>query len=268
LDIRLPSLDVDAMKAIWHVYLPQALAPLSFDGNLTQYTAIRYDPFRRARDFLDQALSPPPARAGAKYRSILSKRKGIFRAEAAKKGRGELVLASFPLVGTRYRFKRILPGRETPALSVWYLAGWMQTAVRWAAFGLAVLLTVLLARPGRRWWAWIPAVVGFCGLLVAAHFVLGVHRRIVWAVDLGLLAVIVRVRAGPLWQALRQRVGDPGRLAELATLRNLLIVLGAFALARLLVRFPLLSSLGLLVALVVWWWHSVRPLRTEVADAS
>jgi hypothetical protein len=54
--LELPEIDIENMKVLWHVYFPQGYEMLSFGGNMTQLTAVRYDLFRRARDFLRQTF--------------------------------------------------------------------------------------------------------------------------------------------------------------------------------------------------------------------
>ena len=129
--LTLPRIDVDTMKAIWHIYIPRTLMPLSFDSNLAQYSYIRYDPFRRIRDFLYRDLFTPWAWAGGRYKSILKQRKVIYHVEAEQRGRGEVVLAAFPLTGDRYRFKRVLLGQETPRITVTYIGRDTAAPVRW-----------------------------------------------------------------------------------------------------------------------------------------
>src|SRR5207237_7550637 len=71
--LRLPGLDVDTTKVVWHVYLPVSYEPLSFQGNLTQSSRIKYDPFRRLKWYLLDALSPSNAFADSEYKNILQK---------------------------------------------------------------------------------------------------------------------------------------------------------------------------------------------------
>ena len=264
--VGLPEIDVDVMKVLWHLYLPGALVPLHFDGNLTQYSAVRYDLFRRARDYLERVFRPASVYAGGSYRSILDQRKGIYHAEADKRQTGSAALASFPLVGERYRFKRILAGRDAPEVTVWYLASWLAELARWAALAMAFALTWLaLAR--RRWWVWGLAAVGAAGLLVAAHYILGVHRRLLWGADLALLVAVVRLWGGPVWGGLKRRLRAPWELFQGLAWRHLVPLVGALALLRFLLRFPPLLAFGALVGLFIAWRQGLRLARQEESHA-
>lgn len=244
--LTLPQLDADVALVTWYVYVPGSLEPLSFAGNLTAYSHLRYDHPRRVRQFLDAAFGIQSAWAGDDgYSNILSRRKSIFAAETLSGAEAQEATGSFPLVGDQYRFKRMLPGREVPQLAVTWIARGLLPAVRIGALVAAALLTLLAlkARPGR-----IRAGVGFAALLVVAWYIPGVHRRMVWGIDLALLAVIGRAS----WPHLRSTLTMPSRAALLdgwsfrSVGRGLIlaVVVGALCLV------PLLWStiaLGLLV---------------------
>jgi hypothetical protein len=267
--LRLPEVDVDVIKATWHVYLPAALEPLSFDGNFVQYSAIRYDPFRRARDFLRRAFFVRDAWAGGRYSSILSQRKAIYRREVQQKARGAAaVLASFPLVGERYRFKRQLLGGETPVLTATYVDRSIAPWVRWGAFAAALILgLLLLAAPADRR-RWIGAGAGLVLLLALAHFFLGVHRRVLWGVDVALLLAWLRVGLRPAGRALLGGLRRPWRWGRLLRLGNLLSLLAFCLVLGILSAFPLLLSTFLCVALTVVWRRAYgRAAQEEVAHA-
>ncbi len=265
--ISLPGMNVDTMKVIWHLYFPSALTPMSFSGNLTQYSAIRYDPFRRIRDFLNRALFNNEAWAGGRYKSILMQRKAIYQIETQRRGKGEVVLAAFPLTGTRYRFKRLLLERETPTISVCYVARAFAPLIRWGAFLLSFVLGLLLLRRNRRLFTWLLAGGALVILLFVSHYFIGAHRRIIWGVDLALLVALIRLRAGPLWNGFVSVLRSPWKLSDLLTFHTLAFLVGLSVVLWLALTFPLmLSSLAALV-LFFWWRRKVRLAKREVAHA-
>jgi len=265
--VSLPRIDVDAMKAIWHVYFPRALMPLSFDSNLTQYSYIRYDPFRRIRDFLYRALFTPWAWAGGRYKSILKQRKVIWHVEAEQRGRGEVVLAAFPLTGDRYRFKRVLLGQETPKISVTYIDRGMAAPVRWGVFLLAFILGLWMLSDKRTLLTWIVAGGALVVALLLAHYFLGTHRRIVWGVDLALLVAVFRLRAGLVWKEFKELLQSPWTIGQHLNFRNLAFVFGLCAVAWVILTIPLLLSSVGAVVLFFWWRRKLRLSRKEVAHA-
>jgi hypothetical protein len=272
--IELPELDVDTVGVVWYLYFPEGLLPLSFDANLTQYSAIRYDPFRRAKSFIEEALGIRHAWAGAGYyKSILSQRKVIWQAEAEKKSQAEVVLSSFPLVGERYRFRRILLGKETPEITINYIARPWAHAARWSAFALTFIATLLLLSrvrssdaPGEfgRAGPWIAGLAGLLVLLVAAHFFLGVHRRILWGVDLALLVEVLRPRVRPTLTRLVALLKEPWQIFGLLRIGALAKLVALYILLSLILLFPLLLSSILFVVLAV---SLARITKKEVAHA-
>ncbi|HSA23060.1 MAG TPA: LysM peptidoglycan-binding domain-containing protein, partial [Myxococcota bacterium] len=267
-ELVLPTMDVDTMKATWHLYLPESIDPLGFDANLTQYSAIRYDPFRRLRDYLLQVLWVHDAWAGGKYRSILVQRKEIYKSDYARRTSGEVVLATFPLVGERYRFRRSLLGQEQPRILVTYAVRGLAGPVRWGVFGLAFAVGLFLFWRPRRAAAWLAAGGGLLLALLVAHFVLGVHRRVLWGVDLALLVALLHLRWRPWWEGLKGLAREPWRALELCTLRNLAFLVGLSALLWLALWFPLMLSSLTAVAAFLWWRRKARlAARQEVAHA-
>ena len=262
----LPSIDVDTMKLTWHLYFPAALMPLSFDANLTQYSAIRYDPFRRLRDFLGRALSffAPQAWAGG-YRSILKQRKNLYLMESEQKSRSEVILTAFPFTGQRYRFKRMLLGQETPHISLTYVTAGLAAPVRWGAFLLALGLGLLLLRPRAKRSTWIGAGAALVLLLICAHFFLGVHRRILWGIDLALLIALFRMRAGPLWQSFVALLASPWKILALISMRNLLFLIGCCLILWLVLFFPLLLSSIAALVLFFCWRRQLRLAEEELS---
>ena len=250
--LSLPTVDVDVVRATWHLYLPQSIDPLAFDANLVQYSAIRYDPFRRLRTFLTRALIARDASAGGgSYRSILEQRKGIYMADSLKRGGGEAALGNFPLVGQRFRFKRLLMGTEAPRLRVTYIAVWALTAIRLMALIIAAWLTawVLSGGPHPRRWRWVVAAFVGAGLLTAGHYVLGVNRHIVWGADLALGIIVLRTHGRSFLKAASSFLQTPWEAGRLLTFRNLLALVGTFVLLSAAASFPLLCPLLALVGL-------------------
>ncbi|MBW1809659.1 MAG: hypothetical protein JRJ87_15800 [Deltaproteobacteria bacterium] len=267
LDLVLPKMDVNTMKVIWHLYFPKALTPLSFSGNLTQYSFIRYDPFRRLRDFLYNAYSGGWAWAGGgRYKSILKQRRVIYDTEVSRKGRGEVVLAAFPLTGIRYKFRRTLLEQETPTISVSYVAQCFAPLVRWGGMLIAFGLGLLLLSSLRNKLIWIISAAALALLLILAHYFLGLHRRIIWGVDLALLVTLLRMRAGPLWNGFKEILQSPWRIVEVINLRNLFFVIGLSFVMLAVLAFPLLLSSFMAIVLFFWWRRKARQARQEVAN--
>jgi hypothetical protein len=201
-DTILPALDIAVMSATWHLYFPDSLEPLSIDTNLQQLTSIRYDFLRRARRFFERALEIEGAWAsgwdGSRdyedgYENILMNRKKIYREE--QESQATEVLSSFPLVGRRYRFERVLLGDEQARLSVVYLASSAVPPVRWAALLLALAGAYAVARALRARRSASPimvaSAVALAMTILVGHYVLGVHRSVLYGVDLGLAIAII-----------------------------------------------------------------------------
>ncbi len=265
--VELPSLDVDTMRATWHLYFPGALDPINFDANLTQYSAIRYDIFRRAREFLDRTLWIQYAWAGGKYESILKQRKAIYRNERDGRGTGKSIRAAFPLVGEQYRFKRILLGKETPKISITYVNRTATFAVKWLALVGAFALTLLLLSRIRDIKTWIAVALGLVLLLIVAHYILGVHRRVVWGIDMGLIFMLARSRTGRIQTRLKELLHSPWSITEFISIRNLLFAVGLFAVICFVLAFPLLVSCTAMVVLILLWQRTVFAPAKEARDA-
>lgn len=258
--VTLPAIDVDTMRVTWHLYFPTAFEPVGFDANLTQYSSIRYDLFTRVRDFIYNALAVRDAWAGEKYENILAKRKVIFRDESASMAQGEAIRTEFPLVGAQYRFKRILLGRETPRIAVTYLDRDFDLLLELAALVAAFIATWALLHRHRSVKIVIAGVVAIAVLLVVAHFVLGVHRRLLWGADLALIATLFKARGGPLRARAAELFAAPWRFVELLSVRNLLCMVGALAVISFVIVFPLLTSATAAAVMLAMW---VRHLRKE-----
>ncbi|MDP2344903.1 MAG: LysM domain-containing protein [Deltaproteobacteria bacterium] len=252
--VALPHLDIPVIAATWHVYLPTAVEPLSFDSNLKQMNGIRYDPLRRAQHFLDAALRIRGAWAGG-YENILSNRKAIYRKEQSRAV--DEPLSSFPLVGERYRFEQVLLGERQGVLDVVYLRRDLEPGVRFVALLLSTLIALRLARRalghgqgpiGRPLVASL-AVLLALGLL--GHYVLGVHRMMLLGVDVAILIAI----APSLWKRWRERavlgMARPLPFAGLARLSTLTKMILALIVLVLALKTPLLLTTFGLVALLV-----------------
>jgi hypothetical protein len=244
--LTLPEFDTDVGEVEWHVFVPDALEPLQFSGNLSAYSHIRYDHFRRLDQFWDLVWRIDSAWAGGSYSNILQRRKAIYAAEIDDQRQAQEVSSAFPIVGERYRFKRMLPGREVPHLALTWVARDLLPVVRVGALLGAIALTLGFLG-GRR----MRAGVGFVALLGVAWYVEGVHRRLLWGIDLALLAVLARA----VWPGLRDWLSTlTGRgLLDLWTLGNLMrglvfaFVLGGLCMAPLLWSSVALLSLTLAV---------------------
>lgn len=265
-ETELPRIDVDTVGVTWHLYLPANIEPILFRGNLTQYSSLRYDPFRRVRDFIDFALGVDRAWAGEGYKSILSQRRVIWQAESEQKSGAGAVLSSFPLVGDRYRFKRLLLGTETPVIGFAFVRRGVEGFVRLAAFlgALGLGLAWFWRRPKAS--SVVLAAAVMLGLLVIGHFILGVHRRLLWGFDLALLITLVASE--------RQRIG--ARFARFAaapfaeerlTLRTFAVLLATYVALEAVLSYPLFLSSALCVLLLSLHWLRRREPRQEARHA-
>jgi hypothetical protein len=258
LGLTLPEVDIETLKATWHLYLPQSIYPIDFHSNLTQYSAIRYDIFRRIRDFLGRVWGYSDAWASefekGSYENILTKRKVIYQEEVQKRAGGEEVLSSFPLVGERYRFKRILLGSETPQISVSYLTQSLIGPIRWISFILAwSLVSLLLFVSLPRHWPWI--IIGALAILLlgSGYYVLGVHRRILWGIDAALVLRLLSIEYPRIYRGLLTYLREPWLVFALVSLRNLAILFAGCLLLWIVLAFPLLLSTMVFIVLFLWW---------------
>ncbi|MBU1897499.1 LysM peptidoglycan-binding domain-containing protein [Myxococcota bacterium] len=246
-DLRLPALDLPTLKATWHVYLPREITPLSFNGNFVQYTAIRYDPFRRAKGFFERALQGGEAWAGS-YKSILRQRQQLYREDQAQISQQQAPLASLPLVGARYRFKRLLLGEAQGRVTLTYLTVGAAKGLQIVALLLSLLLTLWIAWPRRRAWAWLALIPAAAALAILGHFIIGAHRRVIWGIDLGLIMLLI-------WHGLpalkRRALAGPWAPWRGALFAGLSIPALSFAQAH-----PLLLSLTLLALLGPLWLYT------------
>lgn len=250
-DLALAALDVEVVRAHWHVYLPQSMRPMRFETAFEQRSARRYEPIDRLRRFIRRGLVGT-AHAG------FSKRKAIFQAEARSLAaqRGSLGVA--PVVGTRYRFRQLMLGRATPTMRVTWLAESAVTAVHWGALFWAALVVLIALRPRSGLLSGVLGLVALAPLLWLGYDVVGVNRHLVWGLNLGLALLFARHRLPQWWAGLKAWVARRQQQPRPRLLRigNLLALIGAWALLTVLVAFPALSALLLLVGLTLGWIRS------------
>jgi hypothetical protein len=130
---------------------------------------------------------------------------------------------------------------------------------------VAFLLGLWVLSRSRDRQTWIVAGVALLGLLLLAHFVLGIHRRIVWGADLALLATWARLRAGGWWTSLREVIHAPWLAVRWLRLANVAWLFGVFLLLMVILEYPLLLSSIVFLVAALWWWRGGS--RTEVSRA-
>jgi hypothetical protein len=255
----LPKMDIPAMQVTWHYYFPEAFEPLSFDTNLQQLTAIRYDPLRRLLNFLDEATMIAGAWASGgdfnfkrqhSYENILSSRKAIYRREQTKKA--VEALSSFPLVGERYRFSRVLLDDDQAVINMIYLDRALLPWLRAIALLISLVLVYRAVRTAVQHGAryairsapLLSLGVGLAVLALAGHYLLGVHRHVLIGADLALLAALLPdfVRG---WMFRRKVEHAPKKILRAGNILRFgtAAIVGAVVLA-----YPLLLSSFVLVA--------------------
>jgi hypothetical protein len=259
---QLPEMDIPVMSATWHYYFPHAYEPLRFDSNLKQLTAIRYDPLRRAVQFIDDALRIRGAWAGdgfgsGAYRNILSTRKEIYQKEMRKEVTE--AFSSFPLVGDRYRFNRVLLGDHPAFIELVYMDRSLVPVVQWGALLLVLVLGIRFARSAqavgvrpslaREPFASFTAAVIL--LLVVSHYVLGVHRHLILGIDLALLAALVPRLYAAAKERTLGRIAEPLAIERAFRARTMLkLALYSIGIA-LAIAYPLFLSTFALTLLLV-----------------
>jgi hypothetical protein len=263
--LRLPELDVDILKATWHVFLPHSVVPLRFESNLTAYSAVRYDPFRRLGMFIRHALvgeaqadpggdddeDEDAAAQGAGDLGTL--RAALHQAEATAAADVRVGLGAFPLVGERYRFRRLLLGSQTPEVMVHYLARSRVAAIHWATLAAGILIAFITLRPRSGLGSGVVGLLLLAPLLVVGHHVVGVHRHLVWGLDLGLALLMLRHLGRPLWAQSMAWLRTPRLPEGLFRLRTAVLALCLWVLLRAVAAFPLFVSLAALVVLTLTW---------------
>ncbi|OJT19015.1 hypothetical protein BO221_36465 [Archangium sp. Cb G35] len=222
LNLELAVADLGVMRAVWTVYLPSRLEPLSFEGNLSQASHIRYGLLRRLR-YLSQGtmavLTPSlvsgVALAGEYEPYSLRKRFSKYELQEDDEALAGRPRDSLPLVGRPFVFKRYLLEGERPQLQAVYLDRALEQPVRTLMLLVGFVLALLLGRAARggeprRVWTLGLALVAYLGVgLLVGHFVLGTHVRVLLGLTLGgwchlLQALLSRVRSA---KGLRRWVG-------------------------------------------------------------
>ena len=178
---ELAEADLDVMKVTWTLYLPSRLDPLSFGGNLSQGSYIRYGLFRRLQQWVEgpQASLEMPGLISTAWAGGGSlKQRFAFAEEEGEEGAlEEHPRERLPLVGRPYVFHAYLAG-ERPVLTAVYMDRGLGGLVRAMAFGLGLVGALALcagAGRGRVRGALLGA--GVVTVLFAGHYVLGTHAR-------------------------------------------------------------------------------------------
>ena len=209
--IELPTFDVAIMSVYWHHYFPSVYEPLSVESNLQPLTRIRYGLLTRIRHLLADAGLVSRAWAGGSglYRNILQSRKAIYRKE--QKRRVTEARSAFPLVGTRYRFKRVLPAEEAAFVQFLYVDRGYLAPIPKVAFWLMTLLAFIWAAgaKGRSVSRWIlgPSTLSLAVaggvLLVVGHYALGTYASALNGLNTGLIAALIvrwaKTRSASSW---------------------------------------------------------------------
>jgi hypothetical protein len=252
----LPEMDVSVMSVTWHYYFPDAYEPLSFDSNLKQLSALRYDPLRRFLHFIEDVTEIRGAWAGEfggykdSYSNILLERKAIYHRE--QKREVTEALSAFPLVGERHRFSRVLLGEQQAFIEMVYAKKSLLPFVRWGAFFVFALLALralasileggtpaLLREP-----VWTCAAAAIVCVLIG-QYVLGVHRALVLGVDAALLIAVI-----PRIAALRRSPVEPIPILGWLRARALVRIAVACIALALALAYPLLLSTFVLLSLL------------------
>lgn len=250
--IRLASLDIETVQSLWYLYFPNNLDIISVSSNMKQLSAVRYNIFIRVRDFLRNALFKNAWAGGEYYSNILVQRKAIYKADYVKKSREESVTTSFPLIGSKYRFRRNLSGTETPYISILYMPGWMSVTMHWIGFAVSLLLTLFVLRNFRNKKNLVTAVT--CGiiLLLAGFYIQGVYRRFLWGIDCALLYTILRQIWPVLISKFQTLLQMPWSICKAVTWMNIVIIVTLSLILGFILSFPMFLSSTLLILLVIW----------------
>jgi len=248
--LSLPEVDVDVMNAVWHVYLPHSVVPLTIHANLTQLDHVHYGLARRVVGLVGRVLWMGDAWAGG-YSSILSRRKTIYREEQSVTQADQILGATFPMVGEKTRFRRVLMGTEIPSIRITWISGAVADGLRKGTLFLSALLAILaIGGPSR--WRWAAAAAGTLGLLVLADHLLGVHRRMVWGFDVGITVLILREGGwAAALTAVKRLGGEPWRVFGALRWRSIAMVSALSAYFAAITVFGAVSSLITAVGLLV-----------------
>lgn len=251
--VELPTVDAEVAAVEWHVYVPESLYTLSAGGNLSSWSHLRYDHVRRVQHFLKAVLGIQNAWAGgSEYSSILVRRKAIYAQESQQQGEMQEASADFPLVGERYRFRRMMPAPDAPALTFTWVTTQALQPIRLAMLAAGAMLATAWAS-GRRSKAQLG--IALASVLFVAWTIDGVHRRLVWGADLGLAWLWLR----SVWSRDKSGWSDGfptlGQWLDAWTLRRMAAVGAAGAVLACLLIVPLAWSTLALVALA---WRARR----------
>jgi LysM repeat protein len=250
--IRLASLDIETVQSLWYLYFPNDLDIISVSSNMKQLTAVRYNIFIRARDFLRNALVKNAWAGGNYYSNILVQRKAIYKADYAKKSREESVTTSFPLVGSKYRFRRNLSGTETPYISILYMPAWISISMHWIGFALSVILVLFLLKNIKNKKKFIHGIVYSIVLLLIGFYIQGMYRRLLWGVDCALLITIFRLIWPGLIANFRSVLQMPWSISKVVTWLNIVIIIALSLVLGFILSFPMFLSSTLLILLIIW----------------
>ncbi|MGK0359370.1 MAG: hypothetical protein ACI9U2_001672 [Bradymonadia bacterium] len=250
--LTLAELDVDVVRANWHVYLPRALRPLQFTTPFEQRSARRYEPLSRLRRFIRRAIISD---ANAGYAGVLDTRRAAFEAEARGLAAQGRALGIAPVVGTRYRFRQLMLGSAVPQIQVVWLNESAVTALHWGGLFWAALVVLGVLRPRSRLLSGVVGLVALVPLLWAGYHVVGVYRHLIWGINLGLALLFLRHRAGAWRAAIASLVTANASLTWLRP-GNLAFAVGLWALLAGIVAFPMLLPLGLMAGLTLAWIHA------------
>ena len=259
--VSLAELDVDVVRANWHVYLPRAVRPLQFETVFEQRSARRYEPLHRLQRFIRKAIV---SEAKAGFEGVLDTRRKAFAAEARGLVAQSRALGIAPVIGTRYRFRQLMGGQAVPQMQVTWLSEAAVTALHWGALLWAALVVIGALRPRSRLLSGVVGLVALLPLLWAGYHVVGVYRHLIWGINLGLLALFLRHRVAPMRSAITGWLKMPS--ARMAWLRpaNLAFALGVWALLASIVAFPMLLPIGLMVGLTLAW---IRARQSFIAPS-
>jgi len=259
-DLSLPKMDINVMKATWYLYFPRNYDVLSFNTNLNQLSHIRYDSFRRFIYFFKNAMWRKAWAGGRKYKSILSQRKEIYKADSANRFQGKTVLSTFPLVGKQYRFNRNLLKHEKAEISLFYVPKSSAGPLRWLTLILSFLITLSVISGKRSRKKWIAAGVLLILFLFIAHYFNGMNRRVVWGIDLALIFSILRGGLKPFIKNIRDITESPWTIFKVFTFSYLFVAVGISMFLWFILTFPMLLSLTFMAVFFFW--------RIKVLNAS
>lgn len=257
-DLALADLDVDVIRAHWHVLLPKSMRAVAFESTFEQRSARRFEPLDRLRRFIRRGVI-------GSAQASLAKRKALFADQARDLAAQQSALGLAPVIGTRYRFRQLMLGRTVPVMQVTWLSEPAVTALHWGGLLWAALVVLIALRPRSGLLSGLIGLVALAPLLWAGYHVVGTYRHLVWGLNLGLVLLFARHRLGPWRAALLTRLRAPD--LRWLSVSNLVFLLGCWALLAAVVAFPQLAALGLLAGLGLAWVRSRQAFATPSPDA-